>query len=360
MKKSLILLIGLLVILVAGVLWWMCPSASPKSIEQETVIQGVTREDSSAEGKVNHQSPSHTTSPSQQVQSFHTGLEALPRSLQGTDVDGDIIINQNQQLVVTEGLRRLFDYFLSALGEEDESTIQARVEAYINSRTPEPAASQAITIFHQYVAYLKALSSLEKRYGHLQMQATQEGSLDRSLIAQRTQDIARIRKQHFSNETIQAFFQQEDQLNDYTVAMVDIANDTSLNDEQKEAAKQEYVSRLPDGAIKQRIQQSNDFTALIRRTDEMKAKGATAEELFAMRSQVVGVEAAQRLAALDAEEADFDKRFTQYQQGKKALIAQYGSQQQAQSQIDMLEAQLFDSNERKRLTGYAMLKEAQQ
>jgi hypothetical protein len=36
---------------------------------------------------------------------------SLPKSLQGTQVDGEIIIDENKQLVVTAGLRRLFDYF---------------------------------------------------------------------------------------------------------------------------------------------------------------------------------------------------------------------------------------------------------
>ena len=49
---------------------------------------------------------------------------SLPKSLQGTQVDGEIIIDENKQLVVTAGLRRLFDYFLSAQGEEPLSQIE--------------------------------------------------------------------------------------------------------------------------------------------------------------------------------------------------------------------------------------------
>ena len=41
---------------------------------------------------------------------------SLPKSLQGTQVDGEIIIDENKQLVVTAGLRRLFDYFCQHKG----------------------------------------------------------------------------------------------------------------------------------------------------------------------------------------------------------------------------------------------------
>lgn len=78
---------------------------------------------------------------------FITGVEDLPRSLQGTEVDGEIIINDKAQLVATRGLRRLYDYFLSALGEEESETIDARVEAYILNTTPQPAANEAIKLY---------------------------------------------------------------------------------------------------------------------------------------------------------------------------------------------------------------------
>lgn len=42
----------------------------------------------------------------------------------------EIIIDENKQLVVTEGLRRLFDYFLSALGEEDRSRHLCSLESF--------------------------------------------------------------------------------------------------------------------------------------------------------------------------------------------------------------------------------------
>ena len=87
---------------------------------------------------------------------------SLPKSLQGTQVDGEIIIDENKQLVVTAGLRRLFDYFLSAQGEEPLTQIEQRVIAYIREHTPEPAASQAVNIFQNYLTYLTAVSQLDK------------------------------------------------------------------------------------------------------------------------------------------------------------------------------------------------------
>lgn len=288
---------------------------------------------------------------------FTTGLENLPRSLQGTTVDGEIIIDEHQQLVVTEGLRRLFDYFLSALGEEEEAVIHGRVESYIRTHTPEPASSQAVAIFDQYVAYLKALPEIEKRYGNLQMQATENGQLDLDMVAQQKQDVARLRQQHFSKETISAFFGAQEDYDNYSIEMIKINQNEQLTDVQKDAARQDYISRMPNNFTKANIKQQANLNELISRTEQMKAKGATAEALYNMRRELVGAPAAARLALVDQEDASFDQRFTQYQAHKQRLLNQEANSAQAQTQIDQIETQLFNEEERKRLTGYAALQQ---
>ncbi|MDN3399205.1 lipase secretion chaperone [Psychrobacter sp. APC 3426] len=288
---------------------------------------------------------------------FTTGLENLPRSLQGTDVDGEIIIDESRQLVVTEGLRRLFDYFLSALGEENEAVIYARVETYIRSHTPEPAASQAVTIFDQYIAYLKDIPEIEKRYGNLQLQATKSGELDLNAVTQQKQDVSKLRQQYFSKETITAFFGTEDDYDDYSMEMVRINQNTQLSDAQKEAAKQDYISRMPDNTTKANIAQQANLNELMTRTEQMKAKGASPEALYNMRRELVGAPAAARLAQVDQEDANFDQRFDQYQTQKQRLLSQNADKAQAQTQINQLEQQLFNDTERKRLAGYAAMQQ---
>lgn len=297
-----------------------------------------------------------TTAP-QSESLFVTGLEGLPRSLTGTQVDGEIIIDENKQLVVTEGLRRLFDYFLSSLGEEDEAVIFARVESYIRHHTPEPAASQAVAIFDQYITYLKAIPEIEQRYGNLQLQAAKSGELDLNVVAQQKQDVAKLRQQYFTKETITAFFSAEDEYDDYSMEMVRIDQNQQLTDVQKEATRQNYISRMPDNTIKASITQQANLNELMNRTTQMQAKGATAQELYNMRRDLVGAPAAARLAQVDAEDANFAQRFDQYQAQKQRLLNQSTDKVQIQNQINQVEQQLFNEAERKRLSGYAALQQ---
>ena len=231
------------------------------------------------------------------------------------------------------------------------------MESYIRSHTPEPAASQAMKIFDQYIAYLKAIPAIESRYGNLQLQATKNGELDLSVVAQQQQDVAKLRQQYFNKNTITAFFGAEDAYDDYSIAMVKINQDKQMSDAQKEAAKQDYISRMPDNATKANSAQQANLEELISRTEQMQAKGATAEELYNMRRELVGAPAAARLAQVDQQDAHFDQRFKQYQAQKQQLLSQNADKAQAQTQINQIEQQLFNETERKRLAGYAALQQ---
>lgn len=354
--KKILIAIGMVV---AVIVVYRCITADEvsesvqPSHESEGRVTGLNMGDNPQESGLDGSSAKGLNQP------FKTGVESLPRSLQGTDVDGEIIIDGNKTLVPTRGLRRLYDYFLSALGEESAETIDARVEAYITSRTPEPAASTAVTLYHQYKAYLQQLSGLQEQYGHLQMQATKAGELDLNAVRQRQYDISNVRTQLFNAETIQAFFESDNQLQEYNLAMIEIAKNDSLTDAQKEHARLDYVSRLSDSTIKKRVLQKENMQTLMARTERLQKSGASDAELFAMRAELVGIPAAERLAVVDQKNKDFDNRFNTYQTAKQKIIASTKDKSVQQEQIKALENQLFTDVEKNRLAGYAQLKQQQ-
>ena len=355
-RLILFMMIAIVTIVTIAIIMWFKPDSRSDSSTLSNSKEGHSGINNSAPDMSNPYKG--LTLPTRNKTKFTTGLENLPRSLQGTTVDGEIIIDENKRLVVTEGLRRLFDYFLSALGEEDEATINQRVESYIRHHTPEPAASQAIVIFNQYVNYLKQIKQIEQRYGNLQLQATQDGKLDLNMLAQRQQDIAKVRQQNFDQATITAFFGSDDTYDDYSISMLTIEQNEQLSTTQKAAARQDYISRMPNNAIKANIEQQANLNELITRTEQMKAQGASAEALYNMRSKLVGAAAADRLATVDVEDANFDQRFDQYQAQRQSIVTQTSDNAQARVQITQLEQQLFSDAERKRLEAYEAMQKA--
>lgn len=282
----------------------------------------------------------------QPARTFVTGLEDIPRSLEGTDVDGEIIIDENKQLVVTNGLRRLFDYFLTTQGEEDLATIIARVEAYVTHRVPEPARSQVIGLFHQYLAYLQATANITQAGGkpaHM---------LDLDAVRLQKQQLTDLRKEYFNDKTITAFWGDETQYDNYSLSLLDIDRNKSLTAEQKAEAREKLIDELPDGHMKTQILEQKKFHTLVEETRRLKASGASPAQIRKLRVDLYGAEAADRLETLDAERATWQSRVQQYLDQRKTILAGDQTEAEKQVQVNELRYRMFTETEQKRLTAY--------
>src|SRR5262249_14682188 len=85
-----------------------------------------------------------------------------PASLARTEVDGTLEVDA--ELAAAGGvrlprdLRRYFDYFLSAAGEEDEAAIRARIVAHAGPRLSARALARLEGVLDRYLALRRALS----------------------------------------------------------------------------------------------------------------------------------------------------------------------------------------------------------
>src|SRR5260221_12570780 len=66
-----------------------------------------------------------------------------PDSLRGTQVDGVVHLDANGQPLADRDLRRMFDYFLTRLGERDAVAIRGDLAAYLRGALHLDAAAQA-------------------------------------------------------------------------------------------------------------------------------------------------------------------------------------------------------------------------
>lgn len=275
---------------------------------------------------------------------------SLPKSLQGTQVDGEIIIDENKQLVVTAGLRRLFDYFLSAQGEEPLSQIEQRVIAYIREHTPEPAASQAVQIFQNYLTYLTAVSQLDKPKAQSNPNVS---ALDLSAIKNQLRAVQHLQARYFDAKTREAFFGDEQDLNDYNMTVVEANQNAQLSNDQRQAiidkAQTAYIASVNDPNLQTKLTEQRNIDQLLAKTQQMQQQGATQSQINAMRSQYVSPEAVKRLEQLDQSEAQFAQRVATYQTQSNQILSKLGNVPQAQQQIVALQQTMFTPEERLRL-----------
>lgn len=324
MKKS--MLIGFVAVLLAlgGLLYWLSPGA-PADATADPAMAAAAAAGGTGAG---HVPPA----------SFSTGTEALPPSLQGTEVDGELEVDAAGRLRITGGIRRVFDYFLSAVGEEPLESILKRIRAYIRHKLPAGAAAEAERLLDSYIAYKQALEGVP------QAQAS-PGNVDLAALRRQMQQVQSLRTRFFTPEVITAFFGDEDTYDRYTLERLDILQDKALTPEQRAARLAAVEQQLPE-SMRESIRVINQVQNLDAMTREWKQRGGTAAELRQIRESLVGPEAADRLETLDQENAQWDQRMAGWYAERDAILANRNlSEQDRQRAVEEARKTRFSAQE---------------
>lgn len=261
--------------------------------------------------------------------------DQLPASLEGTSEPGGwAITDRFGNLVPTGELRQLFEYYLSALGEEDLSQLVARIQLAL-SVLEEPARGQALDTLGRYLDYKLALSDLEAAYG--EAGGAGPGELERRML-----EIQALRRTWMDADTADAFFADDEAIDHYQLRKRSIGTDSSLTDEQREKAFAEAEMALPES-----LRQARKNTRKFARYEQARETMANdPEALRAWRQQEFGDEAAQRLEALDAEQKDWNRRWQSYAEERDALKASGLADPEKEKSLSQLREKYFSETER--------------
>lgn len=264
---------------------------------------------------------------------------ALPNSFAGTEVDGSFRVDTAGNLIISEDIRRIFDYFLASIGEENLEASVSRLRNYIDSQLQEPARARAQALLDQYLSYKRELVMLER-------DLPQMASLD--AMRQRETAVQALRARLFDSETHQAFFAREEGYNRFTLERLAIQQDAGMSAEEKGAALDRLRAALPDDlqdAVLPQLQQE-----LRQNTARLQAEGASSAQIRQMRQQLVGAEATARLEVLDSQRQNWQRRLDDYLAAKAKIEANTGlSSGDRRAAIEALAAERFDERERLRL-----------
>ena len=264
---------------------------------------------------------------------------ALPSSFVGTEVDGSFRVDADGNLIISEDIRRIFDYFLASIGEESLDASVSRLRNYIDSNLQEPARAHAQTLLDQYLSYKRELVLLERDLPQM---------VDLDAMRQRESAVQTLRARLFDSETHQAFFAREEGYNRFTLERLAIQHDGKMSAEEKGVAVDRLRASLPEelqDAVLPQLQQE-----LRQNTARLQAEGASAAQIRQMRQQLVGAEATTRLETLDNQRQNWQKRLDDYITAKAKIEANAGlSSSDKRAAIEALAAERFDERERLRL-----------
>lgn len=275
----------------------------------------------------------------------------LPRSLAGTQAPGGWQRVEDGQLVPTPQLRELFEYYLSALGEEPLQTIVARIRAAL-AVLPPAARQQALEILGHYLDYRLALT---------QLGSGEQGSVglsgDPDAIAAQLAKVRDLRRQTLGEDVADAFFARDEALDQYTLTRLRIERDDSLSAAQKKAQLAAAATQLPESMQASRAA-TERFADYQQSLQKLRSEGASAAQIDQLRQQTFGAEAAQRLAALDQQRADWQKRWQAYRNAVAQLDASGLASDEKVQQQAQLRQQYFSASELPRVKALDSIQKA--
>jgi len=257
----------------------------------------------------------------------------------GTLPDGRLDAAAGDALKVDAELRHLFDYYLSALGEAELPAIRAGIEQELERRLKPAAAAEAKRLLGQYLAYKRALAGAERGQS-----APTTGSSFAAAARNRLLAMQELRKRYFSPAEAAGLFGDTDARDLDAIARLELVDDKTLTPAQRLQKMADLDRNLP-AALQEERTAPQRVLNLEQQVETARRAGASDDEIFRLRAATFDPQAANRLAQLDREQAEWLRRVAAYRSASAGL----GGNPAA---IQQLRDNLFTSWEQKRLGAY--------
>nr|WP_082577599.1 lipase secretion chaperone [Telluria cellulosilytica] len=261
--------------------------------------------------------------------------KAFAPSLQGTRPDGAVHVAPDDSIVADAQLIELFDYYLSTVGEKSPAAVRAEIERELDRTLRPAAAAAAKRVLTRYSAYRLALAGV----GADRRLAGQ----DAAALKRRLDALRGLRAQYFSQREIAAIFGREDAANAEALARMEIRDDRTLDAQEKRARLAALDAGLP-ADVRAAREEPLKIVRVQEEAERLRAGGAGEEDVFRLRADAFGVDAAQRLAEVDREEAAWRRRIDAY------LVQRLGLNDEAA--VTALRNRMFSEDEQRRLGAY--------
>jgi lipase chaperone LimK len=280
-------------------------------------------------------------------------LFSFVRSFEGTRPDG-IVQAAGDDLVVSDELVRMFDYYLAATGEKSLQAIRAEIERDIDTRVKGRAAGQARQLLTRYLDYKQALVDVEQKGQSGQNgQGGQLAGAGVSALRNRLAAMQQTRMRFFSPQEADAMFGLEDIAALDAIARLEISQDQAITMDEKHKRIAALDAQLP-----QSLREAREEPLMVVRLEEsiakMRSNGASEDEIYRARAASLDANAASRFAELDREEVSWNRRIAEYRVQRNSILSAplTMSDPDRMAALEQLRQTGFTADEQKRLAAY--------
>lgn len=292
--------------------------------------------------------PENTGSTSTLVAAGSPGMFAA--SFSGTRADGRFKLN-GDKLVLDAGLFEFFDYYLAAQGERTLDEIRQQIEAELTATLPADAAKEAKRLLQAYLGYKQSLAELTQTGG-------QDGQSVLEQLRHRLNGARQARSRYFTPTEIKQLFGERDTEEEQALTRLEIQQDKTLSPEQKQARLAALDAQLSPEQRKLR-EQPLEHAALHNEVENLRKQGASEAQIYQLRVQRAGPEAAQRLASLDQEEQHWQQRVDNYLAARSQILSSQQQPAEREAAIQRLRQEKFSPQEQLRLSAFEEMSSGQ-
>ena len=246
-------------------------------------------------------------------------FKTLPASLRDTPMPTALGIDEDEELIADHRVRNLIEYYLTAIGEEPLESIVARIKYDLSQQLSGLALAQANEILEGYLQYRNNMAVIKNQF--VNQYGNQSYSLD--IIKEMKVALRASRFNFLSEDVVEAFFQQEDEYDDYMMAKVQLMSDSSLSQIEKDDL-QSQLDQVSPQWITDANRKANHISNVRVQESTLRELGAGEEEVYALREQAYGAEAADNLKALDEQRKQWKQLVALYHVDLNSMIASAG------------------------------------
>ena len=257
-------------------------------------------------------------------------------SLRGSTRDGEIALDASGHVRADGGLRRRFDWYLTLIGEFSHADIRALLLADVQQELGGQAALETADWYDRYVGLHEELA---------------RSDVSGDPAAQLAQ--LQVVRHRWLGAAADAMYGEEEAETAYTLQRQALLNDNRLDPATRAARLAELEARRPAQA---RLSEREATSAQLvgEQSQQFEQLGIDAETRHRERAALWGDDAADRLAALDHERVEWNRRLAAFAQSRERILANPNLDANARQRAlrDLLQRD-FAANERIRVEALA-------
>lgn len=223
-------------------------------------------------------------------------------------VQGSLEVGADGHFAPGPETARLFGYFALALNGQPASALRERIAQHARDTLRQPAADEAIAVLDRYLRMQERVRALGA--GELRLEA----------IRERFARVREIRREELGAAVAEAMFGDQDRVIDVEIERRALLADASLPADERERRIGALEARLPEAERRAR-ERATAPLRLRNEVEQLRAAGATEQQIFAHRERAAGRAAAERLAEVDRRRAQWQQHWDAYRGERTRVLA---------------------------------------